>query len=106
MAARGGKEAGVVLLGLFLHYRDDAGRVPMVVSSLGMVHTKAAVSLLVEELHRVPSTNTTRGYLNTVLGALTRLPRALWEPELLKMAQDTCFSPKWRAKFEAALSSQ
>ena len=103
MAGRGGLEAGVVLLGLLAHHRDDATRVAPVIEALGRFASRATVEALAGELYRVPSTNATRGYLNTVLSALTRLPRELWEDRVTAMSSDGRFSPRWRAKFEDAL---
>ena len=103
IAARGGREAGVFLLGLLAHYRDDPPRVLVVVDALGGFASQSTVDALVGELYRVPSTNGTRGYLNAVLNALTRLPRDLWEEKLMDMSHEPRFSPKWRQKFEEAL---
>lgn len=103
IAARGGREAGVVLLGLLAHYRDDPVHALVVVDALGSFASRATAEALSAELYRVPSTNATRGYLNAVLNALTRLPRELWEETLTGMSHETRFSPKWRQKFEDAL---
>jgi len=103
VAAHGGREAGVFLLGLLAQYRDDPSRVLLVVDALGAFASRSTADALVGELYRVPSTNATRGYLNAVLDALTRLPRELWEEKLTEMTHEPRFSPKWRQKFEDAL---
>jgi hypothetical protein len=105
IAARGGYEAGVFLLGLLVHYREDPPRMLVVVDALGGFATRSTADALAGELYRVPSTHATRGYLNAVLDALTRLPRDMWEEQLMEMAHQPRFSPKWRQKFEVALWS-
>ena len=103
IAARGGREAGVILFGLLAHYRGDLARMVVVIDALGSFASRPTVDVLVGELYRVPSTNATRGYLNAVLNALTCLPRELWEEKLMDMSHEPRFSPKWRQKFENAL---
>ena len=105
IASRGGREAGVFLLGLLAYYRARPDRLVRVVSALSSFPTPITVEALAGELYRVDSTNATRGYLAEVLGALTRLPRELWEAKLSDMAQDNHFSPRWRRKFDDALES-
>jgi hypothetical protein len=75
----------------------------VVVSALAQFQHAMAADVLIGELHRVESSNATRGYLGAVLDALTRLPRELWVTRLSDMADDTHFSPRWRRKFAAAL---
>jgi len=103
IAARGGREAGVFLLGLLAHYRDDPPRMLVLVDALSAFATRSTADALMGELYRVPSTNATRGYLNALLNALTRLPRELWEEQLMNMSHEPRFSPKWRQKFDEAL---
>ena len=103
IASRGGREAGVFLLGLLAYFREQPERLGTIVSALSSVATPATVEVLAGELFRVESTVATRRYLNDVLRALTRLPRELWEPKVSDMALDTHFSPRWRRKFEDAL---
>jgi hypothetical protein len=105
IAAHGGHEAGIFLLGLLAYYRRQPARLVKIVSVLSSFPTEATVDALVAELYRVESTNATRRYLTEVLDALTRLPWDLWESRLVDMAQDAHFSPKWRHKFAAALSA-
>ena len=102
IASRGGREAGVFLLGLLAYFREQPERLGTIVSALSSVATPT-VEVLAGELFRVQSTAATRRYLNDVLRALPRLPRELWEPKLSDMARDTHFSPRWRRKFEDAL---
>ena len=104
IAGHGGREAGVFLVGLLTECRHQPERLMAIVSALRSFPSQATVEALAAELHRVPSTNATRRYLTMVLDALTRLPRDLWELRLVEMSQDAHFSPKWRRKFDAALS--
>ncbi len=105
IAGHGGREAGVFLVGLLTECRREPERLFTIVSALASYRSQATVDALAGELHRVPSTNATRGYLNVVLDALTRLPRELWEPRLVEMAEDPRFSPRWRQKFDAAVGT-
>jgi hypothetical protein len=103
IASRGGREAGIFLLGLLAYYREQPKQLGTVVSALSSFPTPATVEALAGELYRVESTIATRRYMNSVLEALTRLPGELWESKLTDMTQDAHFSPRWRRKFEDAL---
>ena len=103
IASRGGREAGVFLLGLLAYHREQPERLGAIVSALSSFATPAMVEALAGELYRVESTIATRRYMNSVLDALTRLPHELWESKLTDMAQDAHFSPRWRRKLEDAL---
>jgi len=105
IASRGGREAGVFLLGLLAYYREQPERLGTIVWALSSFPTPATVEALAGELYRIESTNATRRYLAEVVSALVRLPRELWEPKLRDMAHDTHFSPRWRRRFEDALES-
>jgi hypothetical protein len=84
IASRGGREAGV---GLLAYHRELPERLETVVSALSSFPTSATVEALAAELYRVESTMATRRYLNSVLDALTRLPRELWESKLIDMVR-------------------
>ena len=100
MVSSGRVEAGVYLLGLMRFYADDLERLKTVVEALGAFHCRQAVSTLVSEFYRIESSNQTRGYLNEVLKALGRFPKALAEAPLLALAMDKKFSYRMRRKFE------
>jgi hypothetical protein len=104
MARNGRNEAGVYLLGLMDYYADDLERLKVVVEGLGAFHCRQAVSVLVSEFYRIESSNATRGYLNEVLKALGRFPKALAEAPLLDLASDKKFSYRMRRKFEVMAS--
>jgi hypothetical protein len=97
------RDAGVFLLGLLAYYRDDLERLSSVVRALGSFRCRQAADALTAELHRVPSSNTTRRYLDAVLGALTSLPDDLVRERLVTLCADRSFSPKRRKKFQTAL---
>jgi hypothetical protein len=103
MHAHGRHEAGIYLLGLLRYWQDDLNRLAVVVEKLCYCHTPAAADALFSELKRVPGSNTTRGYLNTVLKALKSFPVELVADGLEAFAEDRSFSYRWRAKFREAV---
>jgi hypothetical protein len=103
MASLERREAGVFLLGLLSFHRDDLKRLVPVVRALRQFPTREARDALTAELRRVPSTNATRGYLNTVFEALSGFPDDLVCDRLAELSADKSFSIRWRRKFEAAL---
>ena len=105
MASHDRREAGVFLLGLLSFYRDDLERLSPVVHALRAFHAREAMDALTAELRRIPSTNSTRGYLNAVFEALTRFPDDLVRDRLAELPADRSFSFRWRRKFEGARSS-
>jgi hypothetical protein len=112
MAVHGRTEALVHLRGLMRWYRDDLRCLSIVVENLlvaarELKPEKAGLvaDVLVGELRRVKSSNTTRGYLGTVLDRLTRLPPEIALPRLAVLAADRSFSHKMRTKFKGAAES-
>ena len=103
MASLERREAGVFLLGLLSFNRDDLQRLAPVVRALGAFPTHEALDALTAELRRVPSTSSTRGYLNAVLAALTEFPDDLVCDRLAELSADKSFSIRWRRKFEGTL---
>ena len=97
------REAGVFLLGLLSFNRDDLERLAQVVRALGAFPTREALDALTAELRRIPSTSSTRGYLNAVLAALTGFPDDLVCDRLAELSADKSFSIRWRRKFQGAL---
>ena len=100
MMSSGRLEAGIYLLGLMRYYAEDLERLKTVVEALGSFHCRQAASVLISEFYRIESSNRTRGYLNEVLKALGRFPRALVEDPLMGLAGDKKFSYRMRRKFE------
>jgi len=103
MAGHERREAGVFLLGLLSFNRDDLKRLAPVVRALGAFPTREAMDALTAELRRIPSTRSTRGYLNAVLEALTSLPDDLVCDRLAELFADKSFSIGWRRRFQGAL---
>jgi hypothetical protein len=67
MVSHGRAEAGVFLLGLLRYFEDELGILGVVVESLGEFQDTRCAAALFGELRRVPSSNTTRRYLDTVI---------------------------------------
>jgi len=103
-AGLGAKDAEVALLGLMAWYADDLERLAEVVRYLRGSDSEATVNVLVAELRRVPSSNTTRRYLKTVIDALTWLPEKLVNHRFAELAEDRSFSYRMRAKFRELAS--
>ncbi|MCR4426628.1 MAG: hypothetical protein NUW23_10675 [Firmicutes bacterium] len=101
MQVRGRVEAGVFLVGLFYHWRDDIERLATIVEQLPQ-DCKTA-EMLVGELYRVKSSNSSRRYLNAVIKRLTSYPRLLIEEHFARLSRDQFFSSRMRAKFRAIL---
>jgi len=105
MHVHGRKEAGVFLLGLLVACDDTWEKRTAIVEALKLVETKGCVELLFSELRRVKSSNTTRRYLTTIVNVLEHMPYELVSDGFADLASDLSFSPKMRAKFEAALEN-
>ncbi len=102
MVAHGRAEAGVFLLGLLRYYEGDLNALGVVVESLGEFQDARCAAALFGELHRVPSSNKTRRYLDIVIKALTRLPADTVQERFWALSRDSAFSYKMRAKFKDA----
>jgi len=99
----GRPEAGVFLIGLFHHVRQDLAKLRQVIRYLP--HCEVTAQLLFEEFDRVKSSNSTRHYLDEVLRTVSRFPLPLVEKGLARLAFDTRFSVRMRTKFESCLDS-
>ncbi len=74
----------------------------VLVDAVSWFPSEAAAEALKAEFHRVPSSPSTRTYLNRVLSALRRLSPDLAVQALVSLAADRKLSPRWRRKFEEA----
>jgi hypothetical protein len=99
----GRPEAGIFLMGLLWTCGDNWERRVEIVEALQEEKTSACVALLLGELKRLKSSNTTRRYFAQILKTLSVLPADLVSPGLTLLAEDTSFTPKMRAKFEDLL---
>ena len=102
MVSHGRVEAGIFLLGLLRYCGDDVTALAVIVESLGRFQDARSVSALFGELLRVPSSNRTRRYLDTVIRTLTQLPAEMVQERFRELAEAPSFSPRMRAKFAAA----
>ena len=103
-AHAGRREAGVFLLGLLAELPPDGLEDRAhVVEALGYYETASSAATLFGEIRRVKSSNTTRRYLDAVLHAICTLPAPLVREGLERLADDTAFSYKMRAKFREAI---
>ena len=102
MVSRGRVDAGIFLLGLLRYYEEDLSAMTMVVESLAEFQDPRCAAALFGELHRVPSSNKTRRYLDIVIKSLTRLPADMVQERFRALSRETAFSYKMRAKFRDA----
>ncbi len=99
LASSGRVEAGIYLLGLLRYHQEDLAVATNIVEGLESFHDRRCASALFGELRRVPSSNHTRGYHNTVIRALKRFPAAIVVEGFLALAADSSFSYRMRRKF-------
>ena len=102
MVSAGRVDAGIFLLGLLRYYEEDLTAVTIVVNSLADFQDPRCATALFGELRRVPSSNKTRRYLDTVITSLTRLPADMVQERFSALSRETAFSYKMRAKFRDA----
>ena len=101
-AGHGRNEAAVFLLGFFVALPpEDWTLRAEAVDALRYVRTPACASLLLAELDRVKSSNSTRRYLDRILDALALFPAELVSEKLEAPARERRFSPRMRAKLLA-----
>lgn len=103
MAYAGRGEAGVFLYGLLTFCGDDRARKELVVGALGYVQTWQSASLLFDELDKTESSNSTRGYINTVLKALEGFPSELVVDGFRNLLSDSKWSYRMKRKFREIL---
>lgn len=98
-AGYGRREAALFLLGFFVSLPpEDWALRTEAVGALSRVRSQACASLLLAELGRVKSSNSSRRYLDRILDALSLFPAALVSEQLELLARDQRFSPRMRAK--------
>ena len=100
IAHHGRNDAGIFLLGLLSHHRDDLRRLEHVAEALGAFPSASAAAVLFDELRRVKGSNSTRGYLNCVVNALQRFPADLICEGFRELAADRSQSYRMRQRFE------
>lgn len=103
MASAGRTEAGVFLYGLLTFYAGDTAKKQSVVEALGQEQTLRASEVLFGELENTASSNSTRGYIDTVLKALRSFPLDLVEGGFQRMLSDRKWSYRMKQKFREFL---
>jgi hypothetical protein len=96
-------EAAVFLIGLLMTCGDNWEKRTTIVGYLHAVETEACVDVLMAELRRVKSTNTTRPYLFEVVRILSGMPPTLVRSKLEALAEEKSLTPWVRTRIEAAL---
>jgi len=103
MAEFGRQDAAVFLIGLLMTCGDKWEKRTAIVEMLHAVETDACVDVLLGELRKVKSTNSTRRYLQAVLDALTCLPSKLVRTKLQALAEDVSLTPWVQTRIQAAV---
>ncbi|HZF07906.1 MAG TPA: hypothetical protein VFE33_03860 [Thermoanaerobaculia bacterium] len=100
MARRDRPEAGIFLLGLLQVHQHDLAQMTALIDAVALVPSAAAAEALKNEFLRVPSSRSTRTYLNEVLRAITHLSPPWVDQALSGLMDDKRLSPKWRRRAE------
>lgn len=99
----GRKEAGIFLMGYLLSYPDDWKKKEKIVEALRGFNTKECADLMFSEIKRVKSSDTTRGYIDSVLFALSGMPLELIEGGFEDLINDRRFTYRMKDKFKRTL---
>lgn len=108
LAQQGRNDAAVFLMGMLVAMpREDFEQRTRVVKALADLRrgpfAERCSDLLFDELDRVPSSNKSRRYIDTILDVLKRFPAPIVIDRLSALAQDRDYSPKMRSKFKSYL---
>lgn len=103
MYSAGRTEAAVFLYGLLILYGNDIVRKGSIVEALGYVKTAEAAAFLFRELSQTESSNSTRGYINTILKSLSYFPLNLIEDGFDGLLNDSRWSYRMKQKFREIL---
>jgi hypothetical protein len=103
MVSAGRVEAGIFLCGLLGHCGDDLSRKENIVEALGFVRTPQAAGLLFAELESTESSNSTRGYINSILKELEKFPLESVEEGFEKLLSDPKWTYRMKRKFREIL---
>ena len=98
-------EAAVFLIGLLMTCGDDWEKRIAVVRYLHAVKTDACVDVLLGELRKVKSTNSTRPYLLEVIRTLSGMPPKLVSSKLQALAEDVSLTPWVRTRIHTTLDA-
>ena len=100
MYSAGRTEAGIFLFGLLIHNADNIIQKTAIVEALVHVQTKQAADLLFRELRLTVSSNSTRGYINSILKTLKHFPLELIEEGFEELLSDKKWSYRMKTKFK------
>jgi len=98
-------ETAVFLIGLLMSCGDNWEKRLAIVEMLHPVKTDACVDVLLGELRRVRSANSTRRYLQGVIDTLSCLPPELVRPGLIALAADGSLTPWVRGRLQMAIGA-
>lgn len=98
-------EAAVFLIGLLMTCGDNWEKRLAIVEMLHPVKSDACVDVLIGELRRVRSVNSTRRYLQGVLDTLACLPPELVRPGLIALSADGSLTPWVRGRLQVAIDA-
>jgi hypothetical protein len=102
----GKKEAAIFLFGLMAHNYTNMARKEIIVKALGNIETKECANILFRELRDIESNNSTRGYIDTVLKSISRLPLDMISEGIKSLLNDKKWSYKMKAKFDDILAKK
>jgi len=97
----GRAEAGVFLLGLLRCYPHDLTRLTCIVQSLSSYPSAQTVTALADELRRVKGSNTTRGYLLSIVKTLKAFPFELVNQEVEQLCADRQIGVRLRQRLQS-----
>jgi hypothetical protein len=99
----GKKESAIFLYGLMAQNYGNMARKEIIVKALGNIETEECANILFKELQDIESNNSTRGYIDTILKSISRLPHDIISEGIKSLLNDKKWSYKMKAKFEDIL---
>lgn len=99
----GKKEAAIFLYGLMAQNYGNMARKEIIVKALGNIETRECANILFKELQDIDSNNSTRGYIDTILKSIGRLPHNMVSERIKSLLNDKKWTYKMKAKFEEIL---
>ena len=103
MSSAGRVEAGVFLLGLLQHYREDVARLTELAKALSSFPTAATVDALSSELRRVKGSSSTRRYLRRIIDTLEYFPEKLVQEQIQSLSTDPKIGVRSRQHLSALI---
>lgn len=106
MAREGNKQAEIFLFGLINYFNDNIKKLEVIVAEFSLIKTKQSTNFLFGELERVKSNNTTRIYINTIIGKLSLFPDDMVLEKFIELSENKNFSYRMRKKFLAIIEEK